>query len=159
MCRRRTGEQLGGRGRHPVDGRIVLARRLQRTPNDSFDEFHVMSTSLVRFLFNRNDMTSPYPTTNSPAGLSPGLGPTTPGTPVSTHGVRATTSTRSHLNPLSTRLAPTSRAGSVLGGSVAATSVHLHQANPEDFEKALDEFVERQLPELEKLLVEVVGGM
>jgi hypothetical protein len=42
---------------------------------------------------------------------------------------------------------------------VAATSVHLHQANPEDFEKALDEFVERQLPELERLLGEVVGGM
>jgi hypothetical protein len=119
-----------------------------------------MSILAVHFLFNRNDMTSPYPTTNSPAGLSPGLAPTTPGTPVSAHGLRATTSTRSHLNPaLSTRLAPTSRAGSVLGGSIAATSVHLHQANPEDFEKALDEFVERQLPELEKLLGEVVGGM
>lgn len=139
--------------------------------------FHVLDVvARRRRQSTRNDMTSPYPTTNSPAGLSPGLmqavspgikGPATPGTPFSAYGLRPTTSTRlggsssSHLNPaLSTRLAPTSRAGSVLGaGSVAATSVHLHQANPEDFDKALDEFVERQLPDLERLLVEVVGGV
>ena len=121
------------------------------------------------------DMTSPYPAPTSPAGLSPGLaqtfspgnkGPATPETPFSAHGLRPSASTRpggssSHLNPaLSTRMAPTSQAGSVRGpGSIAATSIHHQQANPEDFEKALDEFVKRQLPEFERLLAEVVGGM
>jgi hypothetical protein len=37
--------------------------------------------------------------------------------------------------------------------------VHLHQANAEEFEKALEEFAERQLPDLEELLMEVVDGM
>lgn len=34
-----------------------------------------------------------------------------------------------------------------------------HQTNPEEFEKALEEFVQSQLPDLEKLLMEVVDGM
>ncbi|GHJ84353.1 hypothetical protein NliqN6_0755 [Naganishia liquefaciens] len=122
-------------------------------------------------------MASPHPTTYSPAGLSPGLpqalgssarGSATPGTP-SIHGLPSTAATRpgvsssSHLKPASSaaiRIAPSTHAGSARGaGSVAATSVYPHSANPQDFEKALDEFVERQLPELERLLGDVVGGI
>ncbi|KAJ9098018.1 hypothetical protein QFC20_006049 [Naganishia adeliensis] len=110
-------------------------------------------------------MTSPYPSSLSP-GLAPVASPRGPPTPGSTIAPtdRPALSTRtggSHLHPGSSRWATsTSRAGSVYNfGSVAATSVHLHQANPEEFEKALEDFVERQVPDLEELLMEVVYGI
>ncbi|KAI5453973.1 hypothetical protein NCC49_004968 [Naganishia albida] len=109
-------------------------------------------------------MTSPYPPILSPgqaAEASP-RGPTSPTSTIAPTS-RPALSTRtggSHLHPGTSRRATSTRAGSVYNpGSVAATSVHAHQANPEEFEKALEEFVERQLPDLEKLLMEVVDGI
>ncbi|KAJ9105402.1 hypothetical protein QFC21_001772 [Naganishia friedmannii] len=78
---------------------------------------------------------------------------------------RAPASTRiggSHLNPaLSVVKASTaSRAGSgVAAGSVAATSVYRQQVSAEDFDKALDDFADRQVPELETLLEQVLHGI
>lgn len=119
-----------------------------------------------RSLLISTHMASPLPSALAP-GLapSPTNRPSTPGSTAAAPAYRPALSTRtggSHLHPAtSTKWATsTSRAGSVYNvGSVAATSVHLHQANPEEFERALEEFAERQLPDLERLLVEVLEGM
>ncbi|KAJ9120649.1 hypothetical protein QFC22_002579 [Naganishia vaughanmartiniae] len=103
------------------------------------------------------------PGINSPS--TPGFG--SPGTPLSStvKQPRPPASTRiggSHLNPaLSVVKASTaSRAGSgVAAGSVAATSVYQQQVSAEDFDKALDDFADRQVLELEVLLEQVLSGI
>ncbi|KAJ9112379.1 hypothetical protein QFC19_000800 [Naganishia cerealis] len=68
----------------------------------------------------------------------------------------------SHLNPALSSVRPStaSRAGSgVAAGSIAATSVYINQVSADDFDKALDDFTERQVPELEVLLEQVLKGI
>jgi hypothetical protein len=122
-------------------------------------------------------MTSPqsYTPSLTPGGFvaSPGIqSPSTPGygSPLpsllsSAKQQRPPVSTRiggSHLNPALSVVkdSTASRAGSGVGaGSVAPTSVYRQQVGAEDFDKALDDFVDRQVPELEVLLEQVLNDM